>query len=229
MKIGAERNKLILLAVVLVILALTVYTQFFASSRPTAARTRVPAARPAAASEPAQRPRASRTAAQTQARGQSFRPRFAPDDPEQSLDPMTMDPTLRTDLLARVRSVPFEGVERNLFQFGERKKAVPPPSDEAVAKAQERLKNLPQAKAAAANSASPVSKAPPIKFKYYGFANGPDDPRKRAFLLDGEEILIGTEGDVFKKRYRIVRIGVNSIVVEDLKFKEEQTLRLEES
>ena len=31
---------------------------------------------------------------------------------------------------------------------------------------------------------------------------------------------------MFKKRYKIIRIGLNSIVMEDLDFKDQQTLRL---
>jgi len=47
-------------------------------------------------------------------------------------------------------------------------------------------------------------------------------------LLDGEEVLIGAEGDVFKKRYKIIRIGLNSIVVEDMQFEDQQELKLQE-
>jgi hypothetical protein len=73
-------------------------------------------------------------------------------------------------------------------------------------------------------------KAPPIKWKFYGFANQPDDARKRAFLLDSEgAVFVATEGDVFSQRYKIVRIGVNSIVVEDLQFNDQQTLPLDAS
>jgi hypothetical protein len=53
---------------------------------------------------------------------------------------------------------------------------------------------------------------------------------KRAFFLDGEDIVIAGEGDMIKKRYKIVRIGVNSAVVEDTEFKgnnNQQTLPLE--
>ena len=52
---------------------------------------------------------------------------------------------------------------------------------------------------------------------------------KRAFFLDGEDIIIAGEGDLIKKRYKIVRIGVNSAVVEDTEFKSnnQQTLPLE--
>jgi hypothetical protein len=53
---------------------------------------------------------------------------------------------------------------------------------------------------------------------------------KRAFFLDADEIVIAGEGDLIKKRYKIVRIGVNSAVVEDTTFKgtnTQQTLPLE--
>ena len=35
--------------------------------------------------------------------------------------------------------------------------------------------------------------------------------------------------EVIKRRYRVVRIGVNSLVVEDIEFKSEQTLPLQET
>ncbi len=141
---------------------------------------------------------------------------------------MKIDPTLRIDLLAKVRAVEFEGVNRNLFQFTERQKVIAPPPKEDVDEAQKRL-----AAAAASNTESkPQSPQPPraprISWRYYGFANGPRDTHKRAFLLDGEEVLIATEGDVFKNRYKIVSIGVNSIVIEDMQFSDQQTLPLEQ-
>ncbi len=47
--------------------------------------------------------------------------------------------------------------------------------------------------------------------------------------MDGEDIVIAAEGDMIKKRYKIVRIGINSAVVEDTQFKSnnQQTLPLE--
>ena len=76
----------------------------------------------------------------------------------------------------------------------------------------------------------PDPKAPPIPLKFYGFVNqskGGGD--KRAFFLDGEDIVIATEGDMIKKRYKIIRIGINSATVEDTQFKSnnQQTLPLE--
>jgi hypothetical protein len=226
MKIGAERNKLIVLAVVVGILVITVYVQFFASSTPVATPRPAPAA-PQQTAAGRGNVRASAPAkAAPAARGQRFQPKFAGES--EDLDPMTVDPTLRTDLLAKVRNVEFAGVQRNIFLFGERKKVVPPPEPKIVAKAQERLETLSKPAAPVTPPAPVKPAAPPIQFKYYGFANQPGDARKRAFLLDGEDILIGGEGDVIKSRYKIIRIGVNSIVVEDMQYGSQQTLRLQE-
>jgi hypothetical protein len=51
---------------------------------------------------------------------------------------------------------------------------------------------------------------------------------RRAFFLDGEDIHVVHEGDLVKKRYKIVEIKLNSVVVEDTEFKHQQTLPLEQ-
>ena len=227
MKLGAERNKVIVLAVASTVF---VYVQFFGGEEATPTRRRPAAVASSSAPERASRQRRA-SAPPRQVRGQSFRPTFHRADSDEPLDPMTVDPTLQTDLLAKVRSVEFDGVERNLFRFGEKKELVASPSAEEIKASQERLRQLQEEKRQQVKSEPVVRKptAPPIDWKYYGFANSRRDTRKRAFLLDGEEILVATEGDVFEKRYRIVRIGINSIVIEDMQFKEEQKLPLEES
>jgi hypothetical protein len=227
MRVGAERNKVILLIVLSVIAAVTIFLQYFndspiVSPAPSVAANNTPAAR--VIERPSPRPRAVRTSRQ------NFRPSFS-DPSDEPLDPMKVDPTLRTDLLEKVRAVEFGGVERNLFQFTTRK-LVDAPKPEQVAKAQELLQKA-EPPSAPLNREPPKPskpKAPPIKWKFYGFANQPDDARKRAFLLDSEgAVFVATEGDVFSQRYKIVRIGVNSIVIEDLQFSDQQTLPLDES
>jgi hypothetical protein len=75
----------------------------------------------------------------------------------------------------------------------------------------------------------PPPKAPPIPLKFYGFVNPSKADNKRAFFLDGDDIVIAGEGDTIKKRYKVIRIGINSAVVEDTQFKSnsQQTLPLE--
>jgi hypothetical protein len=228
MKLGAERNKVIVLIVLSIIAGVTIFVQYFsdgsvASSAPPPAVNAAPARAAPVVERPSPKQRAVRSS------GQGFRPSFS-DQSEEPLDPMKVDPTLRTDLLAKVRAVEFSGVERNLFQFTTRK-VVEAPKPEQLAKAQELLKKAEPPPAIPKEPPKPSKpKAPPIKWKFYGFANQPDDTRKRAFLLDSEgSVFVATESDVFSQRYKIVRIGVNSIVIEDLKFNDQQTLPLEAS
>jgi hypothetical protein len=62
--------------------------------------------------------------------------------------------------------------------------------------------------------------------KFYGYANRQSGPARQAFFLDGEDIRIESENDVIRGRYKIIRIGINSAVVEDLQVHEQQTLPL---
>ena len=73
----------------------------------------------------------------------------------------------------------------------------------------------------------PAPTAPVMTFKYYGYKISKSDGRKEAFLLDGEDIIIAGENDDMKRgRYKVVKIGVNSITIEDTQFKTTQTLPL---
>lgn len=71
----------------------------------------------------------------------------------------------------------------------------------------------------------PAPLPPPINLKFYGFA-GPKNGNKRIFLLRGEDIFVAKEGDIVDRRYRIVRIGPNSVDVEDVLTNNRQTLPL---
>ena len=64
--------------------------------------------------------------------------------------------------------------------------------------------------------------------KYYGLATKRIDNKKTAFFLDGEDIILATEGMTVKRRYRIVRINAESVVIEDTDVKREQTVKISE-
>jgi len=68
-----------------------------------------------------------------------------------------------------------------------------------------------------------------MTFKYYGYKVSTSDGHKAAFLLDGDDILIAGENDTVKRRYRVVKIGISSITIEDTQFKSTQTLPLQEN
>lgn len=231
MKLGAEPKKVALLGGLLLAAGYLLYTNVLsgppdapapAASGP--AVSRMPAIPGPGSPKAEARPRAGAAGAGTQ----EFRPSLKPRRPEERLDPSTIDPTLRLDLLEKLQKVRLEGGERSLFEFSSAPLPKTPepkiiPKNLAQAKQEEAPPPTP---AALIQPAKPT--APPIALKFYGFATPPRPGIRRAFFLDGDEILVAGEGEVMKKRYKVVRIGINSVVVEDLQFQSQQTLRLEE-
>ena len=49
---------------------------------------------------------------------------------------------------------------------------------------------------------------------------------RRAFLLHGEDVFLASDGDIVQRRYKVISIGANSIVVEDMANNNRQTLPL---
>jgi hypothetical protein len=127
-----------------------------------------------------------------------------------------LDPTLRVELWEKVRAVEYEGSSRSIFQF------YTPPPPKPVANPV-----LPLPPKPAQSSASPSAPPPAnIPMKFYGVASRPGSSEKRAFLTEGDDIYVGQEGDVIDKNYKITRIGVNSIEMEDVRTKQRQTIPL---
>ncbi len=147
--------------------------------------------------------------------------------PEDRIDPMTIDPILRLDLLAKVQGVELAGGSRNLFQF-----STPPVKVEALKGPEPKVFPKPGSPGVRAGDdpAKPAGPPPPppINLKYYGFSTARNNGRKKAFFLDGDEISVAAEGDTVNKRYRVVRIGVNSVLMEDMESKRQQSLPLTE-
>jgi hypothetical protein len=225
-KLGADPKKIAILGGLVVVAG---YFYFSNSNSGGGGGSNTPiASRAPVAASPGKAPRvgarASNRGSQQDASGaREFKPSLKP----KNIDTTNIDPTLRLDLLAKVKTVAMDAGTRSLFEIA----AAPP----------EAIKNIkePEKIAIAKPFVGPVMpkpvepppepKAPPIPLKFYGFVNKTKVGDKRAFFLDGEDIVIAGEGDMIKKRYKIVRIGVNSAVVEDTQFKSnnEQTLPLE--
>lgn len=172
----------------------------------------------AAPAEAARAPASNRNA--FRGRSEEFHPVLHSKRPEDRIDPMSIDPTMRLDLLAKVQAVEQAGGSRNLFQYG------PPPVKAEPPKGPE-PKVVPKPPDDPAKPPPPPPPTP-ISLKYYGFSTPHDSGKKRAFFVDGDEIWVAGEGEMVKKRYRVVRIGVNSVVVEDTESKRQQSLPLTE-
>jgi hypothetical protein len=145
----------------------------------------------------------------------------------EGIDITKIDPTLKIDLLARLQKVPLEGGSRSVFDYGAPPPPPPPPPVAPIKPEVIEAQNKAKAEADAYAKEHPVKPPPPpIPFKFYGYANRSSGPARQAFFLDGEDIQIKAENDVIRGRYKIVRIGINSAVVEDLQSHDQQTLPL---
>jgi hypothetical protein len=244
MNLGVENKKKVwVLATLGVVAAYFVYSNLFSDSGSTAApktalvteRERIaaeatgaaPAAVPGplATSQPATSPR--RLGGASRSRGDEFHPSLRPKNKEDQVNLSEVDPTLHLELLAKVQNVKLDGGQRNLFQFGEAPRLVGDepkivPKREAYGPAVPPPPPPPP-------GPPPVVPPPPITMKYYGLATKRIDGKKTGFFLDGEEIILATEGMVVKKRYKIVRINAESVVLEALEFKnQQQTVKIAE-
>ena len=230
MKIGAEPKKIAILAGLVVVGGYVFYANVL--SGPDVASTpsaKAPAAQAVAGRGPApqQSPNIRRT--KTAVRGgaaQEFRPTLRP-RPEDRPNYATIDPTLRTDLLAKVQAVKPEGGSRSLFQFSAPE--VKPVEVAAIRPAPRMIGPERPPEPVKPAPPPPPPPPPPITLKFYGFSKPRTDGPKRAFFMDGDEIFIAAEGELVKKRYRVVRIDANSVVMEDTEHKNNrQTIVLQQ-
>jgi hypothetical protein len=226
--IGAEPKKI----GALVVLVLVAGYFYFTSGGPSGSSSVTPA-RPAIAAPPnIQRPPV-RPVSRTRP-GQSDGPRtqleYRPSLKPKDLDRANIDPRLHTNLLEKLRAVTAEGAgSRSLFDFSAAPKAAAAPVKEPPKVAVVWRDQGPHLPPPPPPPPQPPS-APPIPLKFYGFVNRARSGAKSAFFLDGDDIIVATEGDLIKKRYKIISIGLNSAVVEDTQFKSNgrQTLPLTE-
>jgi hypothetical protein len=78
----------------------------------------------------------------------------------------------------------------------------------------------------AAGTADTPAPPPPIALKFIGLVQKQGDPAKIAVLSDSRGVYHGREGDIIEGRYRIVRIGNESVELVYLDGRGRQVLRL---
>jgi hypothetical protein len=241
-QVGAEPKKIAILGAIVVVAAVVYWTNRTAAPEALASVTTKTVADPVAlktAPELATRPAApARDTSPMPAKriskggtatgsGDDFRPTLKP---KEGVDVTRIDPTLRLDLLAKVREVPMEGGSRNLFEFGQAA-APPPPKVDPI-------KVTPPPVSVVVPPPVPVKPAepstpppPPIPLKYYGFAGTVKEGPRRGLFLDGDpatgSIFIAAENEVLKSRYKVIRFGVDSVVMEDTTNHNQQPLPLQ--
>jgi hypothetical protein len=235
MTMGAsEKKKLGWLIGLGVVAAYLVYTNLLAGPEAPPDRaaasvpTALPVSAPASASTTTGRSGAPKRAGTVKKQGEEFHPVWRDKRPENRPDPWTVDPALNLHWLAKLKEVEPSANGRNLFQFGappkEPDKKLPTEPVVQVARFVG-PKYIPPPPPA---QPPPPPPPRPVPYKYYGYATARVNGKRTAFFLDGDEIFLAKEGDVLKKRFRIVRLNATSVVMEDMDDKRQQTVPLAE-
>jgi hypothetical protein len=235
-KLGADNKKAVwALGALGLVAGYAIYSNGFSGSAPLttpAAKSETNQGNTAALASPESAASSAKkaSAAGIRVRSEDFRPVFRSKRPEDRIDPHSIDPTLQLERFMKVQAVSLQGGTRNLFQFGA---APPPPSP---------LKG-PEPKIIVAKKYDwprpvqphvdapppPPPPEPPIDVKYYGVATKKIDGRKTAFFLDPENnIILAPEGGIIRRKYRVVQIGLTSVLMENVENKKQQTLALAE-
>ena len=128
-----------------------------------------------------------------------------------------LDPTLRMGPMLVTEALVYSGSGRNIFSANSAPVELPRP----IASVRT---NGPAAIAAPPAYSGPPP-PPPIALKFFGTVTSEDGTR-RAFLLHDDDVFLASNGDVVQRRYKIVSVLANSIVVEDLTNSNTQTLPL---
>jgi hypothetical protein len=124
-------------------------------------------------------------------------------------------PPVDSNFVARLPEIPLDELQqprarfalgRNLFRYPP-PPPPPPPSPEELARLRREAEQIARRRA----SDPPPKVLPTIDFKFAGYVETPRG--KIAALSRGDQILLAREGEVVDRRFRIVRIGFESITV----------------
>lgn len=126
----------------------------------------------------------------------------------------SLDPTLNETAMLRTEGLVYSGSGRNIFS------ATYEPVNSPM--------SIPHAGPVRQKSIVPTGPppppqppptcpptCPPINLKFFGTATRSNGVRQ-AFLLQGEDVYLASQGDIVARKYRIVSIGGNSVQVQDL-------------
>ena len=193
-----ERKRQLMLGALVVVLLVVIYRLWTATSA-----VPVVASNPGAGGAPARTQAPARAARGTGTAGA---------DGTEGVD-------VHLEALDAERVRPGKG-ERNLFRFRPKPPPPPPPAPPKPAQPAMPVNPVPQPPP----GPPPV---PPIALKFIGIIESPTHARKIAVLSDGRNPPFqGEEGAIIEGRYRILKIGVESIELAYLDGRGRQTIRL---
>ncbi len=128
-----------------------------------------------------------------------------------------LDPTLHMGAMLLAETLAYSGSGRNIFSANSAAPvSLPRPVASARPKTFHTVVNLP-----------PPGPPPPpsIDLTFFGTAT-PEGGTRRAFFLRDGDVYLAAAGEIVQRRYKVLTISPNSVVVEDLLNNNRQTLPL---
>jgi hypothetical protein len=127
-----------------------------------------------------------------------------------------LDPTLKTGPMLVTEKLVYTGSGRNIFSTASAPVAIP----KLVAPVR------PKGPVVPVYTPPPgPPPPPPIDLKFFGTATATNGKRQ-AFLLHGQDVFLASDGDIVQRRYRVITVSANSVLVEDMSYSNRQTLPL---
>lgn len=122
------------------------------------------------------------------------------------------DPSLRLDLLRHIQSEQYNGQHRNIFS----EEPLPPPP--SVVAAQKAAQSVP--------AAPPPPPPLTVPATFYGIVTDPATGQRRACFSNTDNVYILPEGATLLNEFRVVKIGNNTVDVEEISSGRSTTLTL---
>lgn len=126
-----------------------------------------------------------------------------------------LDPTLKMGPMLVTEKLVYSGSGRNIFST----ESAPVEIPKAIASAR------PKPAVPVYTPPPGPPPPPPIDLKFFGTATAANGKRQ-AFLLHGQDVFLASDGDIVQRRYRVIGVMANSILVEDMPNNNRQTLPL---
>jgi hypothetical protein len=127
-----------------------------------------------------------------------------------SYQPLPVEnPSLRLDLLERIRKLEYAGQRRNIFTA-----TLPPPP--------------PKVETSKLPPAPPTPPPLEVPVRFFGYGADPRTGRRQAFFTNGEDVFIVAEGETLLNRFRLLHIGNTTAEIEETGSGRRATLVLEE-
>jgi hypothetical protein len=131
------------------------------------------------------------------------------------------NPRIRWEELKRAQETEYKSNGRNPFSMV----ALPTPQEVQAANDKKRNELPPPPPPP---PPPPTEAKLPPNLKYFGYGTIPKGTPRRAFITDGEEIFIVSEGDTLLGRYRILRVGNANLECQEISSGLHGTTPLEE-